>query len=75
MWQLIKDNDVASLSTWMEVEPEVAFVRSKDGRGAMWWAFEQRNEEVTKILMKAGVPHSDKDAKGLTPIDLLEGRS
>lgn len=39
----------------------------------MFWAFEKRNEEITKILMKAGVPHTDKDAKGLTPLDLLEG--
>ena len=37
------------------------------------WAFEQRNEEITKMLMKAGVPHTDRDAKGLTPVDLLEG--
>ena len=37
------------------------------------WAFEQRNEDITKMLMKAGVPHTDRDAKGLTPVDLLEG--
>jgi dolichyl-diphosphooligosaccharide--protein glycosyltransferase len=40
----------------------------------MWWAFEKRNEDITKILMKAGVPHTDRDAKGLTPVDLLEGK-
>ena len=39
------------------------------------WAFEQRNEEITKMLMKAGVPHTDKDATGKTPVDLLEGNS
>lgn len=72
MWTLINSNDVAQLSSWLEAQPHVAFVRSKDGRGPMWWAFEKRNEEVTKILMKAGVPHMDKDAKGLTPLDLLE---
>ena len=37
------------------------------------WAFEQRNEEITKMLMQAGVPHTDRDAKGMTPVDLLEG--
>ena len=25
------------------------------------------------MLMKAGVPHTDRDAKGMTPVDLLEG--
>jgi dolichyl-diphosphooligosaccharide--protein glycosyltransferase len=75
MWRLISSSDVDGLKRWLEVEPHKAFVRSKDGRGPMWWAFEQRNEEVTKLLMKAGVPHTDKDAKGLTPVDLLEGRT
>jgi dolichyl-diphosphooligosaccharide---protein glycosyltransferase len=73
MWQLISSNDVAELKSWLEKDPTVAFIRSRDGRGPMWWAFEQRNEEVTKMLMKAGVPHTDRDAKGLTPVDLLEG--
>lgn len=75
MWQLIKDNDVEQLSMWLEAEPHMAFIRSKDGRGPMWWAFEQRNEEVSKILTQAGVPLMDEDAEGLTPIDLLERRS
>ena len=37
------------------------------------WAFEQRNEEITTILMKTGVPHTDRDAQGLAPVDLLKG--
>ena len=46
---------------------------ARGGRGPMWWAFEQRNEAITNLLMKKGVPHTDKDAKGMTPVDLLEG--
>jgi dolichyl-diphosphooligosaccharide--protein glycosyltransferase len=73
MWTLISSNQVEELKLWMEEDPTVAFIRSRDGRGPMWWAFEQRNEEITKMLMKAGVPHTDRDSKGLTPVDLLEG--
>lgn len=73
MWQLINDNNVEGLKAWLEVEPDIAFVRSKDGRGPMWWAHEKKSEEITKILMKAGVPVTDKDRAGLTPLDLLEG--
>lgn len=73
MWNLISNNQVDDLRVWMEEDPTVAFIRSRDGRGPMWWAFEQRNEEITKMLMKAGVPHTDRDAKGMTPVDLLEG--
>jgi len=73
MWKLISSNSYDELKTWLDEKPYKAFVRSRDGRGPMWWAFEQRNEQITNLLMKAGVPHTDKDAKGLTPVDLLEG--
>jgi dolichyl-diphosphooligosaccharide--protein glycosyltransferase len=73
MWQLISSNNVIDLKAWLDVEPHKAFIRSKDGRGPMFWAFEQRNEEITKVLMKAGVPHTDRDSRGMTPGELLEG--
>jgi len=73
MYNLIKDNKIEELQAWLDVEPHMAYIRSKDGRGPMFWAFELRNEDITKILLKAGVPHTDKDSQGLTPIDLLEG--
>mmetsp|Transcript_15450 Transcript_15450/g.38925 ORF Transcript_15450/g.38925 Transcript_15450/m.38925 type:complete len:973 (-) Transcript_15450:115-3033(-) len=74
MWTLISNNQVEELRMWLEDDPTIAFIRSRDGRGPMWWAFEKRNEDITKILMKAGVPHTDRDAKGLSPVDLLEGK-
>lgn len=75
MYNIIKDNNIDLLKAWLELEPNKAFVRSKDGRGPMFWAFELRNEEITTILLKAGVPKDDADSKGLTPRDLLEGQS
>ena len=74
MWTLISNNQVEELKMWLQDDPTIAFIRSRDGRGPMWWAFEKRNEDITKILMKAGVPHTDRDAKGLSPVDLLEGK-
>jgi len=74
MWTLISNNQVDDLRMWLEEDPTVAFIRSRDGRGPMWWAFEKRHEDITRMLMKAGVPHTDRDAKGLTPVDLLEGK-
>ena len=75
MWTLINSNNIAELQTWLAAEPHKAFIRSKDGRGPMFWAFEQRQEAITKLLMQAGVPHTDRDANGQTPVDLLEGSS
>jgi len=74
MWTLISNNQVDDLRMWLEEDPTIAFIRSRDGRGPMWWAFEKKNEDITKMLMKAGVPHTDRDSKGLTPVNLLEGK-
>lgn len=73
MWKLISSNNIEDLKLLLEEQPSKAFIRSRDGRGPMWWAFEQRNEQITNLLMKAGVPHTDRDAMGLSPVDLLEG--
>lgn len=73
MWKLISTNAYDELKAWLAEEPHKAFIRSKDGRGPMWWAFEQRNERITDLLMKAGVPHTDGDVNGMTPVDLLQG--
>lgn len=74
MWRLISSNAVDDLRSVLEQDSSLAFVRSKDGRGPMWWAFESRNQEIVKMLMKLGVPHMDKDANGRAPVDILEGQ-
>ena len=66
------NEDVAGLQDWLNLQPEMAFLRSKDGRGPMWWAYESRNEEAVKFLRKIGLSNSDKDANGRSPTDLLE---
>jgi len=71
MWQIISSGNANDLNAWLQTNPLVAFVRSADGRGPMWWAFENRNQDMVKILMKVGVPHTDKDKYGKSPVDLL----
>ena len=72
MWSLISQNRLTELQDWFLREPAAAFMRSKDGRGPMWWAYESRNDEVVKLLKKIGLPDTDKDANGRAPSDLLE---
>ena len=36
MWSLISNNQVEELGMWLEEDPTVAFIRSRDGRGPMW---------------------------------------
>ena len=53
-------------------ESSVAYMRSKNGRGPKWWGYESRNQEVVKLLRKIGLPETDKDSNGKTPLDLLD---
>ena len=50
--------------------PQIAHVRSKDGRGPMWWAHEKGQPSVVAFLKKLGVSEELKDANGETPLDL-----
>ena len=72
MWQIVTSNAQDELKRWLDSDPGAAWLRSADGRGPMWWAFESKNQDIVSILMTAGVPHTDKDKNGLSPVDLLK---
>mmetsp|Transcript_41640 Transcript_41640/g.50670 ORF Transcript_41640/g.50670 Transcript_41640/m.50670 type:complete len:1014 (-) Transcript_41640:84-3125(-) len=72
LYQLISQNEVQDLKNWIKEDPRVAYLRSGDGRGPMWWAYEYEREEIVKILLKKGVGYLDKDVYGLAPLDMLE---
>jgi dolichyl-diphosphooligosaccharide--protein glycosyltransferase len=72
MWRVISQGKSEELESMLDTNPIMAFMRSSDGRGPMWWAFENRKQEIVKILMRHGVPHTDKDKYGKTPVDLLD---
>lgn len=70
MWEFIHNGNINAIESLLTQEPWWAFLRSADGRGPMWWAFEERNNEIVQFLMTLGVPHNDRDKDGLTPADL-----
>ena len=72
IWELIKQGDVYELSEWIENEPASAFMRSKDGRGPMWWAHEFANAKIVSLLKSIGVPEDDLDSHGLSPLDISQ---
>lgn len=71
MWEFINNRNIGDLRTWLLSNPLMGFIRSADGRGPMWWAYENRNMDVAMLLTKLGVPNNLKDKYGQTPIDLL----
>eukprot|EP00557_Chaetoceros_sp_GSL56_P001298 CAMPEP_0176492986 /NCGR_PEP_ID=MMETSP0200_2-20121128/9311_1 /TAXON_ID=947934 /ORGANISM="Chaetoceros sp., Strain GSL56" /LENGTH=1087 /DNA_ID=CAMNT_0017890625 /DNA_START=48 /DNA_END=3308 /DNA_ORIENTATION=- len=58
MWKVITQGNVEDLRSWLEMAPLLAFVRSADGRGPMFWAFEHRKHEMVHMLVKYGLGHS-----------------
>merc|ERR1712038_345015 len=71
MWSLISNNQLPELMQAIAEYPELAHLRSADGRGPMWWAMEAGNKKIVRLLKKVGVSDSYTDAQGLSPMDLL----
>ena len=70
--QLISMNDAAGLAQVFGTQPIYAHLRSKDGRGPMWWAHEHGRKSIVKLLRSKGVSEKRKDKDGITPLDLSE---
>ena len=70
LWQLISDDNINQLKDLMTQSPEVIHLRSEDGRGPMWWAYEYGRSEIVALLKKYGVRDDREDSKGVKPTDL-----
>ena len=72
LFQLIQRNEVDNLAQVLEAQPLYAHMRSKDGRGPMWWAHEHGRKEIVALLKSHGVSEKIRDKDGLTPLDMKE---
>jgi dolichyl-diphosphooligosaccharide--protein glycosyltransferase len=70
LYEVISSGDFMTLRELLGGAPEMAHIRSKDGRGPMWWAHENGHSSIVKALKRLGVSEELKDAKGMTPLDL-----
>ena len=54
--------------------PNVLMLRSEDGRGAIWWAWEYKNSEALAVLAVNGVDlhYSQTDNEGRKPYELCD---
>lgn len=72
LWNIINSGTPKDLENALTEVPLMAHMRSSDGRSAMHWAFEHRQEEMVHILKRYGVGYDNVDKYGLTPVDLLD---
>jgi hypothetical protein len=74
MWQIIKDADFQEFLEVLQEHPELAHIRSEDGRGPMWWAHEYGRPQMVGVLRQLGVREDRTDAKGIKPTDISHSR-
>ena len=72
LWQYIKMDDVESIESWLDVDPNVVNVRSADGRGPLWWAHEFGREHIVELLLENGADPEQEDKDGVKPADLVK---
>merc|ERR1711998_648680 len=70
MWKLIHEGDAQALADVLAEDSSMAKIRSGDGRGPLWWAYETQNTEMIKILKKYGARDDARDAEGKKPADM-----
>merc|ERR1711907_571868 len=72
MQELITSGDSKVLKEWLESDPDSVNLRSADGRGPLWWAYEKGNSKMIKMLKKAGASEDETDKDGMKPADLAK---
>lgn len=70
LWNACSMRNTKLLKQIVEAEPDAAFARSADGRGALFWAYEFGDTEAIAFLEKLGVDPNEEDAFGKTPKQL-----
>ena len=73
LWQTVASGNADELEDLLATNPEAANTRSGDGRGPLWWAYEQNDERMIKLLIDAGASESERDGDGNKPSEVKRG--
>lgn len=67
MFKLIGGKKTEELARVLAKDPNLAKIRSSDGRGPLWWAHEVGDQKIIQLLKKHGARDDQRDAKGVKP--------
>jgi dolichyl-diphosphooligosaccharide--protein glycosyltransferase len=70
LWEMVSKGRVDELKGLLSQMPHAAHSRSEDGRGPLFWAYENDQREVIELLKSLGVSDDRTDGKGFKPSDL-----
>lgn len=68
--RLIRDDAVDEIAIMLASQPDVVGLRSADGRGGLWWAYEAGKTDIAALLIAAGADQEATDSEGMRPVDL-----
>merc|ERR1712032_1571592 len=60
MWELINGHATEKLREWLKSEPNIVRVRSEDGRGPLWWAYENGHMDIVDLLVESGAKQDER---------------
>ena len=69
MYQMIATDKFDEMRDMLMMSPQLAHIRSEDGRGPMWWAHEYKRPKIIKMLKALGVSESRTDENEKSPLD------
>jgi dolichyl-diphosphooligosaccharide--protein glycosyltransferase len=70
MWEIIKNSERDEFMSVLSTNPELAHMRSKDGRGPIFWAHEYGRSGMIQVLRKLGVSEERADVNGVKPTEI-----
>ena len=59
LYEVISGGDIEDFVGLLSKNPPLAHIRSKDGRGPMFWAHENGQVEMVEILRRLGVSDTE----------------
>jgi dolichyl-diphosphooligosaccharide--protein glycosyltransferase len=71
MWKLVSEYEYTEFLNILLGNPGLAHIRSADGRGPMFWAYEYKRSDMVHALKSMGGRDTVRDAQGITAADLL----
>jgi dolichyl-diphosphooligosaccharide--protein glycosyltransferase len=68
--KLVSEGSVDEMAHMLATEPDVVKLRTADGRGPLWWAYEAGQTDMAALLLAAGADPEATDSEGMRPLDL-----
>jgi len=72
IWGVVHSGQYDALAELLDRDADLVKYRSKDGRGALWWAYEYGHEDMVDLLLAAGADADATDANGKKPADMKQ---